>query len=327
MRFEDYYRVMGVAADADAATIKQAYRRHARLLHPDVNPSADAHAAMARINEAYDVLADAQRRAAYDGVRRRHLALQQATAGADKPAAPDFPSDWQQGFQYEGAPTTGRGGGEGFSDFFTGMFGRSARPEPADAKPERGADEHVKLVVDASDAIAGAVRSVSVRSLAPDDQGRRAAVTRKLQLQIPKGVRAGQHIRLARQGSAGRGGGAAGDLYLEIQFKDTAREQSRDVLEPLPLAPWEAALGGDVTTTTPAGEVSVTVPPDTPHGKRLRLKGRGLPALAGDAAGDMVLQVDVKLPPSTLPGARAAYEVMAAAVGRDFHPRDGGGAA
>lgn len=327
MRFEDYYRVMGVAADADAAAIKQAYRRHARLLHPDLNRSTDAHASMARINEAYDVLSDPQRRAAYDGVRRRHRARQQATADAaaatGKPAEPDLPRDWQQGFQYEGAPTAGRGGGEGFSDFFTGMFGRSAKPEPADAKPERGADEHVKLVIDAADAVAGAVRSVSVRSLVPDDKGHRTAALRNLQVQIPKGVRAGQHIRLPGQGSAGRGGGAAGDLYLEIQFKDAAREQSRDVLEPLPLAPWEAALGGDVTTTTPAGEVSVTVPPDTPHGKRLRLKGRGLPASAGDAAGDMVLQVEVKLPPSTLPGARAAYEVMAAALGRDFHPRAG----
>jgi curved DNA-binding protein len=320
MRFEDYYRVMGVAADADAAAIKQAYRRHARLLHPDLNPSADAHASMARINEAYDVLSDTQRRAAYDGVHRRHRTLQQATAeaaaGAGKPAEPGLPGDWQQGFQYEGAPSTGRGGGEGFSDFFTSMFGRAAKPEPADAKPERGADEHVKLVIDASDAIAGAVRSVSVRSLAPDDQGSRAAVMRNLQVQIPKGVRAGQHIRLAGQGSAGRGGGAAGDLYLEIQFKDTAREQSRDVLEPLPLAPWEAALGGDVTTTTPAGEVSVTVPPDTPHGKRLRLKGRGLSAQSGEPAGDMVLQVEVKLPPSTLPGAR--MEVAADGGGHDF---------
>lgn len=328
MRFEDYYSVMGVAADADAAAIKQAYRRHARLLHPDVNQAADAHASMARINEAYEVLSDPQRRTAYDGVRRRHHALQQATTGAaakpDKAAESELPGDWQQGFRYEGAPSAGRGGGEGFSDFFTSMFGRAAKPEPAGAQPERGSDEHVKLVIDAADATHGAVRSVNVRSLAPDAQGHRAAILRTLQVNIPKGIRAGQHVRLAGQGSAGRGGGAAGDLYLEIQFKDAARESSRDVLEPLPLAPWEAALGGDVTTTTPAGEVSVTVPPDTPHGKRLRLKGRGLPGRAQEPAGDMVLEVAVKLPPSTLPGARAAYEVMAAAVGRDFHPRAGG---
>ncbi|KQV88367.1 DnaJ C-terminal domain-containing protein [Pelomonas sp. Root1237] len=317
MRFEDYYRVMGVAADADAAAIKQAYRRQARLLHPDVNQSADAHASMARINEAYDVLADPQRRVAYDGVRRRHQALQQATTGAGKPAEPELPSDWQQGFTYEGGATAGRAG-QGFSDFFTSMFGRDAKPEPPDAKPERGTDEHVKLVIDASDAIDGAVRSVNVRGLAPDEQGHRAVVVRNVQVRIPKGIRAGQHIRLPAQGSAGRGGGASGDLYLEIQFKDVAREKSRDVHEQLPLTPWEAALGGDVSAATPAGTVSVTVPPDTPHGKRLRLKGRGL---AGEPAGDMVLEVEVVLPPSTLPGARAAYEVMAAAVGRDFHPR------
>jgi curved DNA-binding protein len=324
MRFQDYYRVMGVAADADAAAIKQAYRRQARLLHPDVNPSADAHASMARINEAYDVLADPQRRAAYDGVHRRHRALQAATdAGAGKPAEPDLPGDWQQGFNYDGPASAGRGG-QGFSDFFTSMFGRAAKPEPPDAPPERGADEHVKLVIAASDAIEGAVRSVNVRGLAPDEQGHRAVVMRQLQVQIPKGIRAGQHIRLPAQGSAGRGGGPSGDLYLEIQFKDAARENSRDVHEQLPLAPWEAALGGDVSTSTPAGPVSVTVPPDTPHGKRLRLKGRGLAGLDGELAGDMVLQVEVKLPASTLPGARAAYEVMAAAVGRDFHPRAGG---
>jgi curved DNA-binding protein len=319
MRFEDYYQTLGISADADAAALKQAYRRHARLLHPDLNPTPDAHAAMARINEAYDVLADPQRRAAYDGVRRRHRALQAGIAAKSQPTDPDLPRDWQQGFAYDGAASAGRG--EGFSDFFTSMFGRAGKPEPADAPPQRGADEHVKLVIDASDAVAGAVRSVRVRSLAPDDQGHRAAVTRQLQVQIPKGIRAGQHIRLSGQGSAGRGGGAAGDLYVEIHFRDAPREHSRDVHAALPLAPWEAALGGDVTTATPAGEVSVSVPPDTPHGKRLRLKGRGL---AGEPAGDMVLEVEVKLPPSTLPGARAAYEVMAAAVGRDFHPRAGG---
>lgn len=321
MRFQDYYETLGVAADADAAAIKQAYRRQARLLHPDVNHTPEAHASMARMNEAYEALSDPLRRAAYDNVRRRQQAQQKA---AGKQAEPELPSDWKKGFRYDGKPTAGRSGDDGFSDFFSSMFGRSAKPEPPDAAPERGADEHVKLVIDAADADAGAVRAVNVRSLAPDDKGHRAAVMRNLQVNIPKGIRAGQHIRLPGQGSAGRGGAAAGDLYLEIQFKDAARENSRDVLEPLPLAPWEAALGGDVNATTPAGEISVTVPPDTPHGRRLRLKGRGLP---GEPDGDMVLQVEVKLPPSTLPGARAAYEVMAAAVGRDFHPRSPGGAA
>lgn len=320
MRFEDYYQTLGVAADADTAAIRQAYRRQARLLHPDVNPTADAHAAMARLNEAYDVLADAPRRAAYDGVHRRHRARQPA---ANPPAAPDLPQDWRRGFRYDGPPSTGRSG-EGFSDFFTSMFGRAARPEPADAPLERGADEHVRMVIDAAEAASGAVRAVIVRGLALDAQGHRAAVTRQLQVQIPAGMRAGQHLRLAGQGSAGRGGGPAGDLYVEIQFRDAAREQSRDVLAPLPLAPWEAALGGDVAATTPAGAVHVTVPADTPHGKRLRLKGRGLAGQGDAPAGDMVLQVELKLPPSTLPGARAAYEVMAAAVGRDFHPRGEG---
>ena len=323
MRFEDYYQILDVAAEADASAIKQAYRRQARLLHPDLNTASDAHVAMARINEAYEALSDPKRRAAYDGVRRRHRALQAAAADARAAKTPDpandVASDWKQGFQYDGAPIAGRSG-EGFSEFFTSMFGRASTPEAADAKPERGADEHVKLVIAAAEAVEGAVRSVTVRTLAPDDKGHRAVVVRNVQVRIPKGVRAGQHLRVPGQGAAGRGGAPAGDLYLEIQFKDSPREQSRDVHEPLPLAPWEAALGADVTTTTPAGPVRVTVPPDTPHGKRLRLKGRGL---AGEPGGDMVLEVEVVLPPSTLPGARAVYETMATALGREFQPRAG----
>lgn len=335
MRFQDYYQVMGLRPDADAAAVKQAYRRLARLYHPDLNPSPEAHAAMLSVNEAHEVLSDPQRRAAYDGVRQRHRALHAGLAGgpartapASEPAAkapdqPDLPGDWQQGFAFDGAPTAGRPG-EGFSDFFTSMFGRAAKPDAADAPPVRGADEHVKLVIDAADAQAGAVRSVTVRTLAPDAQGHRAVTLRQVPVQVPKGIRAGQHIRLPGQGAAGQGGAPAGDLYLEVQFRQAPAAPTRDVLAPLPLAPWEAALGAEVTTTTPAGQVSLTVPPDTPDGKRLRLKGHGL---AGDPAGDMVLEVDVVLPPSTLPGAKAAYEAMAAILAKDFRPRDAAGAA
>jgi len=313
MRFEDYYEVMGLKPDADGPAIKQAYRRLARLNHPDLNSSAQAHALMVKVNEAYEVLSDPQRRAAYDGVRRRHRARNAPTAGVGD----DMASDWQQGFRFAGAPSAGRTG-EGFSDFFTSMFGRAAKPERADAKPERGSDEHITLTIDAADALQGAVRSVTVRTLAPDEQGHRAVTLRRLQVQIPKGIAAGQHIRLTGQGAAGVGGAAAGDLYLEVQFKQGALTQSRDVHQALPLAPWEAALGAEVDATTPAGPVSVSVPPDTPHGKRLRLKGRGL---GGEPAGDMVLAVEVVLPPSTLPGARAAYTAMARSLEKDFKPR------
>ena len=318
MRFEDYYQILGLKPEADAASIRQAFRRLARRHHPDLSTAADAHAVMARINEAYETLSDRQRRTAYDGVRRRHL----ATKASSSSSSPDMPADWKQGFNFDGAPTVGRSG-EGFSDFFTGMFGRAAKPEAADAKPERGADEHLKLVIDAADALYGAVRSVTARSLAPDEKGHRAVVQRKVQVQVPKGIKSGQHIRLAGQGSAGRGGAAAGDLYVEVRFKqDLAADAGRDLHETLQLAPWEAALGAEVAARTPMGPVSVSVPPDTPHGKRLRLKGRGLGgAPEGESAGDMVLQVEVVLPPSTLPGARTAYDAMEHILGRDFKPR------
>ncbi|MEO6281409.1 DnaJ C-terminal domain-containing protein [Roseateles sp.] len=314
MRFEDYYEVMQLDAAADAPALKQAYRRLVRRYHPDLNGTPQAHDAMTRVNEAYEVLADPKRRAAYDSVRRRELARRGATQ-----ASADMASEWKQGFDFDGEPTPGRTG-EAFSDFFTSMFGRAAKPEPADAKPERGSDEHVKLLIDAADSVDGAVRAVTVRTLAPDEKGHRAVALRQIQVQIPKGIRAGQHLRLPGQGSAGRGGAATGDLYVEVQFKqvDAGQATSRDVHERLPLAPWEAALGAEVVTTTPAGQVSVSVPPDTPHGKRLRLRGQGL---SGEPAGDLVLEVAVVLPPSTLPGARTAYQVMAEMVGKNFEPR------
>ena len=322
MRFEDYYAILGLGPDADPPAIKQAYRRLARLHHPDLHPSAESHAAMLRINEAHEVLSDPQRRKAYDGVHRRHrraASAQTPAAGAPQATeAPDLPADWKQGFRFDGAPTTGRKA-QNFTDFFTSMFGRASTPEPAGAKPERGADEHVVLQIDPRDAAEGAVRSVTVRRLASDEQGYRAVLPRRVQVQIPKGIQAGQHIRLPGQGSAGRGGADAGDLYLEIQFKPAAPAgPSQDLHETLPLAPWEAALGSEVTAATPAGPVRVTVPPDTPHGKRLRLKGRGQ---AGEPAGDMLLEVQVVLPPSTLPGASAVYQTMAAALGPRFKPR------
>ena len=313
MRFEDYYRTLGLKPDADAPSIRQAYRRLARLHHPDLSKAADADAQMARINEAYETLSDRQRRTAYDGVRKRHL----ATTNASSSASADMPGNWKQGFDFGGPPTGGRSG-EGFSDFFTSMFGRAAKPEPADAKAERGADEHLRLVIDAEEASEGAVRSVTVRTLAPDKEGHRGVAQRNVQVQIPKGIKSGQHIRLNGQGSAGRGGAVSGDLYLEIQIRQAPPGSSRDVHDALPLAPWEAALGAEVAATTPMGPVSVSVPPDTPHGKRLRLKGRGL---KGEPDGDMVLNVQVVLPPSTLPGARTAYDAMQHILGRDFKPR------
>lgn len=324
MRFEDYYATLGLGSDADAAAIKQAYRRLARLHHPDLHPSAESHAAMLKINEAHEVLADPQRRKAYDGVRSRHRRAADAqTPNAEDSKAEqafDLPPDWKQGFSFDGAPTAGRKA-QNFTDFFTSMFGRASKPEPQEAEPERGGDEHVVLQIDAADAVEGAVRSVTVRRLGSDENGYRALLPRRVQVQIPKGVKAGQHIRLPGQGSAGRGGADAGDLYLEIQFKPVAAAgPSLDLHETLPLAPWEAALGSEVTTATPAGPVRVTVPPDTPHGKRLRLKGRGR---AGEPAGDLLLEVQVVLPPSTLPGASAVYQTMEAALGPQFKPRPG----
>lgn len=309
MRFKDYYESLGLDPDADAASIKQAYRRLARQHHPDLHPGPDAQQAMAQINEAYEVLSEPARREAYDGVRRRH-----------RSADPELASDWQQGFEFEGTPTAGRGEGKGVSEFFTGLFGRAAKPEPADAKPLRGSDAHVKLAIDLADAFQGALRSVTVCTVAPDVEGRHAVAPRKLQVQIPKGVRAGQHIRVPGQGNVGSGGAPAGDLYLEIDFKPQSqyRIHGLDLHGSVALAPWEAALGAEIEVATPGGPVQLSIPPDSPHGQLLRLKGRGLP---GDPPGDLLLELRVVLPPAAEPKARAIYETMARELADGFRPR------
>jgi curved DNA-binding protein len=307
MKFTDYYDTLGLAPGADGPAIKAAYRRLARKHHPDLNPSSSAQQAMTQVNEAYEVLSDPAKRSAYDSVRSRR--------GAQ--AGTELPADWHEGFQFEGAPSTGRSG-EAFSDFFSSLFGRSSRPEPKDAEPGRGRDEHVRVAIDLQDAFNGAQRSITVRSLAPDAGGQRVASERKLQVQIPKGVKEGQHIRLAGQGSAGHAGGAPGDLYLEVRFAPHPRYQTQgqDVLGRVAVAPWEAALGARIEAPTPAGPVQVEVPPNSPQGRKLRLKGRGLP---GEPPGDFLLALDLVLPSSDDPKARALYEAMAREI--DFDPR------
>ena len=151
-----------------------------------------------------------------------------------------------------------------------------------------------------------------------DAQGRVTTHERTLDVSIPKGVRAGQHLRLAGQGGPGRGEGPAGDLYLEIAFNPHPdfRAEGRDVYLDLPLAPWEAALGATISTPTPEGPVQLTIPPGSVAGRQLRLKGRGIP---GSPPGDLYVVLKIALPPADSESAREAYRTLAKAF--DFNPR------
>lgn len=307
MKFKDYYEILGLARSATQDEIKHAYRKLARKYHPDVSKDPDAETRFKELGEAYAVLKDPEKRAAYDQM------------GSQWKAGQDFqpPPGWDAGFEFSGGDF-GTGPGGDHSDFFEALFGRHFGTGQRGHMRAQGQDHHAKVQIDLLDAYRGAQRSIALRMPALDAQGRVTLQERKLDVSIPKGIRAGQHLRLAGQGAPGIGGGAAGDLYLEIVFKPDPkfRADGRDVYANLPLAPWEAALGAAVMAPTPEGPVRLTIPPGSVAGRQLRLKGRGIP---GTPPGDLYVVLSIALPPADSEAAREAYRAMAAAF--DFNPR------
>ena len=310
MEFKDYYKTLGVAREATADEIKKAFRRLARKYHPDISKEPDAEHRMKEVNEAYTVLSDAEKRAAYDQLGRGYHPGQ------------DFrpPPDWDSGFEFS---THGFSPGEtaDFSDFFAELFGRMGGVHAYDRNAgfrARGEDHRAKVLLDLEDAFSGATRQISLRVPRQDSQGHVQIETRTLNVKIPRGVRAGQIIRLAGQGSPGHGSAAAGDLLLDVHFKPHPRFRvdGRDLHLTLPVAPWEAALGAVVALDLPQGGLRVRVPEGAQSGRQLRVRGRGIP---GEPPGDLLLDLQVVLPSADSPRARALYETMARELA--FDPR------
>jgi len=235
MEYKDYYRIMGVKRDASQDEIKRAYRKLARKYHPDVSKEPDAEAKFKELGEAYEVLKDAEKRAAYD-----QLGSQWKQGQEFRP-----PPDWQAGSRFRDAGGAGPDIGD-FSDFFESLFGGAARRRPGSAQGARefrarGEDHHARVVIDLEDSYKGGSRSITLQVPEVDAHGRVHTRPRTLNLKIPKGIRQGQQIRLAGQGGAGFGGGEAGDLYLEVEFNPRGhyRVDGADVLLDLPVTPWE----------------------------------------------------------------------------------------
>ena len=324
MEFKDYYQTLGVAKTATAEEIKKAYRKLARKYHPDVSKEANASQRMSEINEANAVLSDPEKRAAYDDLGQR---AQYGHGGAGTGSGFQPPPNWDAGFEFTGNGTGGDAGE--FSDFFEQLFGRAARAQRSGhagrggagfgAAAQRGEDHHAKIELDLLDAYQGSERTITLRGAHLDAQGQVVHDERSLQVKIPKGVRAGQLIRLVGQGSPGIGGAPAGNLFLEVHFTPDARwrVEGADVYQPLPLAPWEAALGASVEVDTPTGTVEVTVPAHSRPGRKLRLKGRGIPSAT---PGDLYLELDIAQPAADSDSARAAYAALAKAFPH-FNPR------
>ncbi len=308
MELKDYYATLGVKQQASPEDIKRAYRKLARKYHPDVSKEADAEARFKELAEAYEALGDAEKRAAYDDVVERHRNGQQFE-----------PPGRDSGYEF-----SGRGmGDEDFShsDFFEALFGRQAAGArgPRSSGPRAGGDHHAKVQIDLRDAYTGGRRSITLRVPTLNTQGQMELLNRQLDVNIPAGIRAGQHLRLGGQGGPAHGDAPAGDLYLEIEFAPHPyfRVEGRDVYIDLPVAPWEAALGASVTVPTPDGSVELTVPAGSTPGRKLRLKGKGLPSVP---PGDLYAVLSIALPPADTAPSREAYLGMAKNFG-EFDPR------
>ena len=261
MKYKDYYAALGVARTATADEIKSAYRKLARKYHPDVSKEPNAEEKFKEVAEAYETLKDSEKRAAYDELGRH-------TPGDEfRP-----PPGWQQSF------------GEQFSfddldlaDLFAGLAGRS-RGRRAPNAPAPGQDFEAAVRLTFEQAFRGTEIELDLAVPEIDPNGFVHRIPRKIKVRVPKGVTDGQKLRVPGKGGKGEHGGRDGDLYLDIEVQSHAlyRTEGLDLYMELPLAPWEAVLGATVEVPTPAGRISLKVPPGTRAGQKLRLAGRGL---------------------------------------------------
>ena len=315
MEYKDYYKTLGLARDASQGEIKRSYRKLARKYHPDINKAADAEKKFKEIGEAYEVLSDPEKRAAYDKF------------GSNWQQGQDFkpPPDWDAGFEFSGADF-GQGNNADFSDFFSQLFGGGKFRQSGDFQTfhDRGQDQHARVIIPLADAWHGSSRTFTLTRPEVDSSGHIVNKQHTINVNIPKGVTEGQRIRLKGQGMAGSGQGENGDLYLEIGFEDHPlfHAEKRDIHLVLPITPWEAALGATVETPTLGGRVKLKIPPGSQSGNRLRLKGRGL--CSASSSGDQIVTLKIVTPKAETAEQKELYRKMAEIM--PMNPRAGMGA-
>jgi curved DNA-binding protein len=291
VEYKDYYKIMGVVRDASAEDIKQAYRRLARKYHPDVSKEKDAEARFKEVGEAYEVLRDPEKRAAYDSLGAR-------PAGEEFRAPP--------GWEFESGTGAGQGPGA-HSDFFENLFGDL---RARGAFRSRGFDTAAEVELTLEEAYRGTERRLQVQRVRGDERGQQQPYTQQLTVRIPPGATDGQQIRVAAQGQPGAGGGQPGDLFLQVRLTPHPwfRTEGRDVWLDLPVTPWEAALGETVRVPTLGGRVDLKLPKGSQTDRQLRLKARGLP---GSPPGDQFVVLKIVTPAAKTPADEALYRQMA----------------
>ncbi|MGE5415812.1 MAG: DnaJ C-terminal domain-containing protein [Acidobacteriota bacterium] len=297
MKYQDYYETLGVAKTATQKEIQSAYRKLARKFHPDVNKEPNAEEKFKTINESYEVLKDPDKRKKYDAL------------GANWQAGEHYspPPGWENAnFDFGGRSGSYEyvnGDLGDFSDFFQSLFGgagrggRSRSSRMARDLSSRGQDQEVEIGLTLEEAYQGGKKSIRLQRSDLDAAGNPGSSVKEYNVSIPPGIAEGNRIRLAGQGSAGYGGGQAGDLYLIVKYLPHAHftTEGHDLLMELPVSPWEAALGAKTDVETMTGTVSLTIPPGIQTGQKLRLKGKGMPAKPG-GFGDMFVVIKIMVP-------------------------------
>lgn len=326
MKLPDYYATLGVDKATSPEDLKKAFRRLARKYHPDVSKEPDAASRMTALNEANDVLSDPQKRKVYDQIGHEAWAKGARSVDDVRP-----PPGWNQGF--DGASAGAESGfGQDRSEFFEEIFGRAAQArsrhqsQRSGQGPERwdGQDQHADISLTLAEAFSGAKRALQLGGYQVNANGEVLPQNRTLEVTIPAGVAQGQLIRLSGQGGTGFGGGKAGDLYLRVHIDPAEgyHVDGRDITMSVYVAPWEAALGGEIEIKTLAGSLSVAVPAGSVAGRRLRLRGKGIPAGRGTAApGDLYIELKIAVPSAVTEQQQQAWRALAQAY-PGFEPRE-----
>jgi curved DNA-binding protein len=300
VNYKDYYKIMGVDKTSTQDEIKTSYRKLARKFHPDVSKEKDAETRFKDINEAYDVLRDKEKRAAYDQLGSNWKAGQSGFTP---------PPKWQEQYQ-QGNSSFNTGGQGDFSDFFESLFGggfNAGQHSPRGHQPKQGQDSHAKILIDLPDTYTGVTRSFTLQDQIVNGQVQSKA--RTLKVNIPKGIKPGQKIRLQKQGEAGFSGAKNGDLYLEVGFNPHPLYviEGVDITTELTITPWQAALGEKVKVPTPTGTIDLTLPKLVSSGAKMRLKGRGLPS---KIPGDFFVKLKIAFPKSLSPEEETLYQSL-----------------
>lgn len=308
MEYKDYYKILGVSKDASAEQIKKEYRKLARKYHPDVSKELDSEKHFKNVAEAYEVLKDPEKRKAYD----------------------QFGANWKAGKeqqQYQQTPGGGsyRGGGFGggfsgdfgdgaeFSDFFENLFGgsksRGRSSKRSQNFSQKGEDMNASITIPLKDAYHASTTIISFQTPEVDASGNIQYKKETLKVKIPKGIQNGKKIRLAGKGGPGFNGGPSGDFFITVEYEktDNYHVELADVYLKLPVAPWEVALGESVEVSTPGGSIKLKIPKGSANGKKLRLKGKGIPS---KNPGDLYVVINIILPPADTDKAKNMYEQM-----------------